>query len=521
MLMKRFLLTLLFLLLSPVHAQDTGSSPAQDDIPYIYYYSGALNGIVIERADGTDSRIIGQGVVDEDVYRIYGPGWSPDGRWFAWRVWTPDGYYGSPGKGYVISADGQTVLEMTSRFPCVNSMLWHPRENILLVYGNMTKEGEYCDTWVDPVATYWLIDVESQTRLATFSIDVTYGRGGTWDLWQSIYWLSEAERVQFFERVFRVGHEVQTLRVTMAYDGSVTVEPSSFEESQAGIEGVTPDIRARNDDFRTGFTFWEEAIDGVAIEQPPPNSSAVAGAVSRQWHPSGNWLLVGYEFCKADCLYVTGRVNIFNPITGHNREISDCGAHPTCVGWLPRRVNLEELPPGRPTPVLPSPVTMDYSHRYWDQGWYTLPDVATHQLVCSHSVLPHVWNRSLLRNIDTSEVEFVISSPDVCAGATRGYSETIYPAELLVFSLSPDGRYYAITDDSEYTSLYDAETGERIAMLNFNGLQLSFSEDSRTLTTVGRFAIATWDVDTLVAESLSYQECHPIPRLRCAVYRVS
>ena len=67
---------------SPVTAQEATDSPTtEDDVPYIYYYSNVLNGIVIERADGTDSRIIGQGLVDEDVAAIYGPGWSPDGRW--------------------------------------------------------------------------------------------------------------------------------------------------------------------------------------------------------------------------------------------------------------------------------------------------------------------------------------------------------------------------------------------------------------------------------------------------------
>jgi len=41
---------------------------AQSDAPYIYYYSDLLKGWVIERADGTDGRVIGQGIQQADFY---------------------------------------------------------------------------------------------------------------------------------------------------------------------------------------------------------------------------------------------------------------------------------------------------------------------------------------------------------------------------------------------------------------------------------------------------------------------
>jgi hypothetical protein len=166
------LVTILFLLASTTIAQDAESPPAtQDDAPYLYYYSQALNSVVIERADGTDSRIIGQGLVDEDVVFVYRPGWSPDGQWFAWRVWRREGYYGygSAGRGYVTSADGQTRLDLLDRFQCVDSMLWHPTDNILLVYGTIAA-GNICPQRAYPVASFWLIDADTQTRLATRAI---------------------------------------------------------------------------------------------------------------------------------------------------------------------------------------------------------------------------------------------------------------------------------------------------------------------------------------------------------------
>jgi hypothetical protein len=473
---------------------------AQDDIPYIYYYSGALNGVVIEHADGTDSRIIGQRLVDENVLFVYGPGWSPDGRWFAWRVLAREGYYNF-GKGYVASADGQTALNLLADFPCVNSMLWHPTENILLVRGTMTKRGNICPNGPYPVTTYWLIDVETQTLLATFSINSP--PESDWYL-PLVYWFPEEQQVQFFKLVIsNRGHDTRYFLVTMSYDGTVTMEPISEDEAYAEHEGIK---RYIDDDTLTLFTSWTEATAERTIT-PPPNSSAVGSAVSGQWDSSGNWLLIGYEFCVSDCSYVTGRVSIFNPETGYSREISDCGEQTACVGWLPERVNIAELPPGRPTSVLPSPQAMDYYHVAHTESAYSyfrrLPDVATHELVCNMDVSPPVL--SLVRNQSTGEVDFVIPNGGSCGEPVQFEPELIFPTKPVVFALSPDGQYYAITDGTEYTSLYDAETGERIATLNFFGIELSFSQDSRHLITAGRFATATWDVETLVAESLNDQ----------------
>jgi hypothetical protein len=68
--MRRLLFLLIVLLVSSTAAQDTSAS----DAPYIFYYSAALNGFVIERADGTDSRIIGQNVMRPSGSIVMGPG---------------------------------------------------------------------------------------------------------------------------------------------------------------------------------------------------------------------------------------------------------------------------------------------------------------------------------------------------------------------------------------------------------------------------------------------------------------
>ena len=67
--MKFTLLTpLVFLFLCLVPAQ------AQEDMPYIYYFDSVAGGMVVERADGSDSRVF------EGVYAPVT--WSPSGEWF-------------------------------------------------------------------------------------------------------------------------------------------------------------------------------------------------------------------------------------------------------------------------------------------------------------------------------------------------------------------------------------------------------------------------------------------------------
>jgi hypothetical protein len=360
------LLSLLLLLIFPAAAQEVTISPSTEDAaPYIYYYSEALNGIVIERADGTDSRIIGQGIVDEDVTFTYGPGWSADGSWFAWRTTAER----RNGKAYAVGADGLTKLDLLARFPFVNSMIWHPTENVLLAYMVTRISTGY------PLAAYWLIDADTQTRLAAFSID-SYLETASSSA-PIIYWLSEKQQIQFFELSSVNGIDNQFFSITMSYDGTVTMIPITKDEFYAKIQDAPVSSNAFNVDAQTKFTRWSETLGIKAIIVPPNSSAAAIHPAGGQWDSSGKWLLVGYEFCFADCAEVPGQVSIFNPVTGYIREIANCGSHPTCVGWLPERVHLAELPPGKPTSVLPTPQSMDYNNSFWkeknDYGFFSSP----------------------------------------------------------------------------------------------------------------------------------------------------
>jgi hypothetical protein len=159
------------------------------------------------------------------------------------------------------------------------------------------------------------------------------------------------------------------------------------------------------------------------------------------------------------------------------------------------------LPPGSPMSVLPIPQSLDYERTYrgikGTYGWFSDPITTTHELFCDQGTLINVRSKT------TGAIDFVLPKGELCGTPVQYEPEVVYPTQPIIFVLSPDNKYYAITDSSQYTALYDAQTGDRIARMNFYGIELSFSEDNRTLITMGRYATATWDIPTLIANSVN------------------
>lgn len=499
--MKRLLLFLWFCLLtlSPALAQDN----LTDDIPYIYYYSTPLNGIVIERADGSDSRIIGQGLVDDPyLYRVYGPGWSPDSEWFAWWVADPLNYYPEAGQGYAVSSDGQNRLQMLDSFACVVSMKWHPTHPLLLVGGFLEKDVDgMCPqaTSSSRLFSYWLFDLDTQNRVAVFNtfnenlIFLNWLPDGNIQLIENVLLRDDSD-----ERHISTGYNRRMGFVTISTDGTVVTRPISGEEANQFRKDLPPFYFNNplysitiNPDISFGF---HASFDGRVW---PTNGIWTYDSFMHYPDLSRRWFLLGYG---------NGPVILYDPKTDLTRELSNCGIFAPCVDWLPEYVNLENLPPGREQSVVSSPQSIRYSEYIPRQERPALGiEDSPHDLVCDP------FSRlSLVRNQLAGTIDFVLPAPipGSCyrgsryAGRISEYK--VYPIE---FAISPDHRYYAITGLQgafEYTSLYNAVTGERITTLNFTGINLHFSDDSRTLITTGRFAEATWDIETLIDESLIY-----------------
>jgi hypothetical protein len=163
-----FTLTIAFAIL-PVQAQD------EELPPYLYYYSDVLNAFVIERADGTDSRVIGGGLMPSETnHVVIDPGWSPSGNWLAWTSGTyifDQRIYQRP---WIVSADGSQRISLLDEVRDINDIKWSPTEDLLFVsdIGNYKNE-----EWDEPFdIVFYLINVAENrviTHLSQWSKEVS------------------------------------------------------------------------------------------------------------------------------------------------------------------------------------------------------------------------------------------------------------------------------------------------------------------------------------------------------------
>lgn len=130
--------------------------------PYLYYYSRMLGGIIIERADGTDSRLIGEDVIPPDLIGINGPGWSPSGEYFAAYRSGYEGYgFSEP---YLTNIGGEQRISELQQMRVTFGMEWSPNgEDVLLFVGNTSNDN------FNRERHYWLLDPNTNRILAKFS----------------------------------------------------------------------------------------------------------------------------------------------------------------------------------------------------------------------------------------------------------------------------------------------------------------------------------------------------------------
>jgi hypothetical protein len=481
------------------------------EAPYLYYYSHALNGIVIERADGTDSRIVGQGLIryPKQVFAVSGPGWSPDGRWFAWRTahhWEWD-------EGAAVSSDGKKSLELLRKFACIYAMNWSPDSRYLLVWGIVERDDRALECNLDGMPRdFWLIDVNTGAKAAVFTgIEGYFSR--LYNVELTLDW--SATDVQFnISEVVGEDNQYTMAHVSMGYDGTVVKTPIEqghdlFEWSGI-IDGGFPDKFVSSPDGHyqtTEIDYQMKLLDTQTdqiIELPWHSSPPIEYPIYLGWHPSGEWAVVGYEFCASDCGGIVGNVSVFNPATGLYRQLSDCTNHPTCIGWLPPQVHVATLPAGHRESVLMPPTHMVYESDEMKSSLGWLHEQATHQLACDkqeRDSVPWTGEMTQVQTLDGQDI-FTISDNFPCVDyGFRGpmrYDTAAHAPAVLVFS--PNGRYAALVDNDHFVELYYAGTGThaRIATLNISAFELWFSEDSRRLYTRSRFAVAEWDVAELI-----------------------
>ncbi|MEM9954606.1 MAG: hypothetical protein AAF846_23555 [Chloroflexota bacterium] len=102
-----------------------------EDTPYLYYYSTQEQAFIIEKADGSDSKILAMYELPPEHTLINGAGWSYTGTWFAW---SSSAVGGAGGNKNIYLTDGiQTLTVLLEPTPQPIYMVWSPNNDLLLV----------------------------------------------------------------------------------------------------------------------------------------------------------------------------------------------------------------------------------------------------------------------------------------------------------------------------------------------------------------------------------------------------
>lgn len=284
-------LIVIALLLVPVPSQ------AQNDpAPYLYYYSRVLNGFVIESADGTDSRIIGQGLVPADHNWINGPGWSPSGEWFAWTSSRIDpAYHGVyESKGYVIRADGSGVREfapggLISEFKDTVILNWSLVADVLFVIEDFRQ-----NMWQGEPVRASLIDMQTGTTIASIDTPIPTSLHGP----SIIGWSPNGQHASFSYVFMDPDHEIYEHRlVTLSMNGQTREDMiTTVALEWLPTLGWSPDGQAvvsYFDDYQGQYQIVALFPDGRRIERQVADGSSYTMGwkpyESLTWGPEG-WL---------------------------------------------------------------------------------------------------------------------------------------------------------------------------------------------------------------------------------------
>jgi len=132
----------------PLHAQSTVPLA-----PFVYYYSEHRAAFIVERADGSDSRILAafSYPVDTPAQEIDGPGWSPSGQWFAWntRAYSDGGTGTGASPAWVIQRDGRNQHAFLNGITGIDKITWSPVADLLLIQRILSTVANPLDAQVE------------------------------------------------------------------------------------------------------------------------------------------------------------------------------------------------------------------------------------------------------------------------------------------------------------------------------------------------------------------------------------
>jgi hypothetical protein len=305
--------------------------------PYIYYHSEALNAIVIERADGSDSRAIARNLMPPNHEYISGPGWSPSGQWLAWTSTYGTEYYPGPKRIWVISADGNQRLTFLDPIENVVHASWSPSHDYLLIMERLKNNS----------LLVWLVDVTRQRITASVNIvDIGFGAGQT-------FWSKDGTSVQIDypePQIIHIDGRVEKdVPPELPDPLAPTLTLESFHSTAISPDGQYEFLSDTNPIPQISKLKTKEVIS------LQPFNGAMSGICDVDWHLSSRWLLITYNRTYAGGGCSQAGKSVVSADGTIQRELGPCNITDNFANWLPENV-IPYLAHGQPTSVLPDPI---------------------------------------------------------------------------------------------------------------------------------------------------------------------
>ncbi len=453
------------------------SAQPEDQPPYLYYYSRMLGGLIIERADGTDSRHIAADVIPPGSEGIAGPGWSPSGKYFAAYTITNTLSFPITGRPTVMNAQGEALLPWLQMLGRTEFMEWSPDgEDILLIvagYGGPQSPGYS--------TFFWLIDLSDNSILADFGANL----GSVNSNISAITWNNANERISFYMAPDTADWD-RHYRVTMQFDGTTLREPVRTQEFQRRYESFAIDSEHVSDrsDGRAvspSGTYETLGISPSILTNTGTDESVelplhTQGTICRDylWNADESYIITLNGTLRAGGGCAPAVLGVTDSEGQLWRELGGCSwDFPPCVGWLPDSVNIDLLPTASSIPVQLDPVRIDYDEGVFGLGGVEIPDL---RLYCRED------NTAEIVEAESQDTLYRLSEVD-CPYSPDDYLDN----EGFLVAVAYDPKhdllaiYHAYFDN--YVSIWTRRDGqyEQVLQINSDGYALEFTEDGAYL----------------------------------------
>jgi WD40 repeat protein len=295
----RVLLVIFFTLLS---GSGVGAQEALP--PYIHYFDHLRGGLVIERADGTDSRMI------PDVPMDAGPPvWSPSGRWMV---------IGNE----IISTDGSQTAAYPQPIYYEHIRQWAPNDDLLLIAGADGHEGTIHSR---------IYDVENQTILADVVVQY-WGFDPPYPI--NLHWASDSQRAFV--------HWADHL-VTLDLDGQSRVRINRMRNNPFDFHRGRLMTMETFDDPLRGAIAIQDMETGELVELQDDSGWPSEPATVR-WSPTLDHALIYAADCAEESCerslrlleWETGKLTTITPAIPILSDDIYCADQPSCANiWSP------------------------------------------------------------------------------------------------------------------------------------------------------------------------------------------